>query len=649
MANEYAKVPVTAGQILASPNRVAVSKKSNVMALVIPLTGGVMLQAFRVTPTGIVAIPVNGQLSVSLTQVGVSPTGKFIVAGNLNNNNNQPRFHLWKYNETTSQYDYVFAAPSESTRQSKDFQWLEDDVVVMARSYASGSTFRGGCAVYRLFDTGATLLYEYTNTDYNAQTVAVSKDRRDFFVGHNGASNIAESFSWNGGSATYNGRTVVGAYAIDTLPMGTGDATILGGRGGSGPGVSVFTTTGEPGSRVFGPRAQSLTTNSASYGLRHIHDDKFFMNLTSGMTFWRNGQAPGTFEVAPTPTGLQEIAGLTTVWEWSRFSDTGIIVGMAPTGIDVRPFIYTPPPVDITALAVGPMGDALALVQINDAYSFFGIGAMGDGFSTMRTNDTVSLFAVGPMGDAVLDTFEPMVINAMAIGPMGDATLRTIGPHFINLAVGPMGDAWAWIPNENLTFGDVGPMGDAVLTTTEFTNVEAMAIGPMGDGLITFSPQWAFMGDIGPMGDATVEIPNVYVTGMEAVGPMGDATVEIPNVYVKSLFARGPMGDATASFERWTTTDFVAVGPMGDAVVSFRGNGSNLVALGPMGDAVVEIPNVYFPALVAVGPMGEAFVDVDIPPHMRLDAVGPMGDAAIGLESIDTICRRRSMIIVQVF
>lgn len=303
----------------------------------------------------------------------------------------------------------------------------------------------------------------------------------------------------------------------------------------------------------------------------------------------------------------------------------------------------------VTLVDIGPMGNAFTSLRKYESVQLIQVGPMGDAWASMLTDDSVRLSDIGPMGDAFVTTFEPQIIRALAVGPMGDAAFTTIGQHFINLAIAPMGDAWAWIPNENMTLVDSGPMGDAFVTTQEFSGVDVLAIAPMGDGLITFSPQWQFLEAVGPMGDASFDIPNVYVNALDATGPMGDATFDIPNVYFRSLFAVGPMGDATARFEKFPTVEAVAVAPMGDAFVSIRLNGTRFVDIGPMGDASFDIPNVYVEALDALGPMGEATVDIEVPKTGILEATGPMGDASIGLQDIDYTCRRRSMMIIQVF
>lgn len=255
-------------------------------------------------------------------------------------------------------------------------------------------------------------------------------------------------------------------------------------------------------------------------------------------------------------------------------------------------------------------------------------GVMGDARSSMVVDLSARFFAQGIMGDAFVTTIEPAAIRFGGTGIMGDATFTTIGQHFINVAMGVMGDATLDIANTYFEALEAqGLMGDAILTTVEFTGTDILAIGPMGDATITFSPQWTFIEPVGLMGDAVVEIPNVYVPEMLAIAPMGDAVVEIPNVYVRSLFAQGIMGNAT---------------------VQLTGSGVNLRAQGIMGDAVVEIPNVYVFELSAQGIMGEATVDINVPPTTVLVAQGLMGDAAIATNDEDFICRRRSMMIIQV-
>lgn len=641
MAGTYKKIPITAGQILGNPSSVAISRKANILAVTIALTSGVMLQAFRITPTGLTPIVVNGQLAATRSPVSVSPNGTYIVVGSTAVN--QPRFEIWKYNTATGQYDKMLSGPTDSVRYTAAVEWLSEDVFIRGGRYAIGSTYRGSTTVYRIVGTAANMLFERLDSSgYGVLDIAVSRDADNFMTFFNGALSITDSFYWDGSTVTFVGRTNVGAQYGEYL---SATNEVLGSRGGANSGVKIYGINGDDETEILGAITQDLGISPAS-GLRLIYDGVFFVNHAGGTTFFQRGAT--TYDVIAAPNGLNEIGGLVS-WKWSRFSNALMIAGIAPSGNDLRVFMFEPEPVSGNMVAQGIIGDAFARMQKKESATLIDAGPMGNAWVTSVSNETVRLSDIGPMGDAILRLAMPESTNLLAIAPMGDATLRTIGQHFINLAIAPMGDAALVIENVSFDFLAVAPMGDATLVTVEFDNVEFADTGPMGDATITFTPQWSYLEAVAPMGDATFVIPNVYVNGIQAIAPMGDASVVIPNVYVRRLFAQGLMGDARAIITG-AVSDLLAVGPMGDASFDIPNVYFDaLDAQGPMGDASFDIPNVYFDALDARGLMGDATVEINVPPTGSLVATGIMGDAAVGLHDVDFVCRRRNMIIIQVF
>jgi len=623
VAGEFAKIPVNLSAFLASPTSIAISRRSNVLAVTIPVTSGVMVQAFRITDAGLTPITINGQLTAARGSVSVSPDGTFILVGNTAVN--QSRFQIWKYNTATQQYDSFLAGDTDASRFTSDFDWLDDTRFVRSLTYQSGSTYRGGVEVFRIDAAAAPMLFQRLDTSYRGATVRVSPDKKNFVHGSYGGVNITDNYYWDGANGiSYVGRSsATGAARVNEYLT---NSLMLTGRSGASPGVRTKNILNPSGPNATVDTATQVQDFQSVYveNIRRLPDSNFLIHNVS-TTFYHDAADGNGYVQTTLPSGLEQ---LSSQFNWSYFSESNFIAAYSTSAKDVRVYKFTPGLEKVTFLQAGPMGDAFAGLEINR---------------------TANLFALGTMGDAFVTTFEPQVIRALAVGPMGDAAFNTVGQHFINLAIAPMGDAWAWIPNENMTLVDTGPMGDAFATTQEFTGIDALAIAPMGDGLITFSPQWQFLEAVGPMGDASFDIPNVYVNALDATGPMGDATFDIPNVYFRSLFALGPMGDATARFEKFPTVEAVAVAPMGDAFVSIRLNGTRFVDIGPMGDASFDIPNVYVEALDALGPMGEATVDIEVPKTGILEATGPMGDASIGLQDIDYTCRRRSMMIIQVF
>lgn len=623
MAAEYKKIPIANGQILGNPRCIAISRKSNILAVSIALTSGIMLQAFRITPTGLTPITVNGQMTAVRDSVSVSPNGTYIIVGNTAVN--QARFEIWKYNTATGQYDKLLSGPTDTSRYSPNdggFEWLSEDTFIRSARFASGSTYRGSTGVYKIVGSAANTIYErFESTSYAGTGVAVSPDGNNFITGYNGALTRADSYFWDGNTGvTYVGSTTVGTTGPEYL---TSTRQVAGPRTGSGAGTKIFDLNGENDTEILGAIAQDLGSTTGT--VVRIFDGIFFVNTASGATFY---QFDGTqYVTIPAPTGLSEINGLGAAYRKARFTDTMYFGLSSPTANDIRLFQFIPEPGSITARGDGIMGDAFARMQKKDSVSFIQAGPMGDAWATFAANGTTDLFAQAPMGDAILVLSSPESTRFMAIAPMGDAWFTTIGQHFINVAVAPMGDAWLNIENVSFDFVAQGLMGDAWLNTVEFTGTDLFAQGPMGDATITFSPQWMFVEPMGIMGEAHFDIPNVYVPELFAQAPMGEAYFDIPNVYVRSLVAVAPMGTATLQTSR--------------AVTSF-------VAQGIMGEASFDIPNVYVEAAQAQGIMGEAFLDLNNPPHGNLVAVAPMGDAAIAFNIDDLVCRRRSMMFIQV-
>lgn len=241
----------------------------------------------------------------------------------------------------------------------------------------------------------------------------------------------------------------------------------------------------------------------------------------------------------------------------------------------------------------------------DDQISFFASTPMADAFTVMQKAETITIGDISPMGNSWVITDVPHVVNAQAEAPMGDAWFVNVGQNSTNIAIAPLGEATFDIPNSFYEFTAEAPMGDAWFVT-DFNTNELFALAPIGDATITFTPAWILADAVAPMGDASFDIPNVYVESLTAEAPMGDASFDIPNVYVRALFALAPKGDA------WFTTQ------LGD----YR--------------------------FVALAPLGDASVSVSVPNTVDIIAAAPMGDAGIGLDEINLICRRRSMMIIQV-
>lgn len=135
----------------------------------------------------------------------------------------------------------------------------------------------------------------------------------------------------------------------------------------------------------------------------------------------------------------------------------------------------------------GLMGNAYSLIQVNDAYSFFGIGPIADAFAVM-SDQNISFVAVAPMGDAFV-RFSDERVTFFAAGPMGDAfSVINVDETTALFAQGVMGDAFALTDEDDfpVLFEAEGIMGDAfAITTGDFTTMIAMGI--MGDAGIGMS------------------------------------------------------------------------------------------------------------------------------------------------------------------
>lgn len=390
MAVAYTEVPVNAGQILAIPSSISVALNVNIMAVTIPLTSGVMVQAFRVTPTGLVAIPVNGQRTIPNGVVSVSPNGTYIISSNTVGNT--PRFEIWRYNTSTNQYDKHSTGPTvNNTYVLSAFEWMSETTVI-APMFETGGSGLGGILTIDIVGNGSSVIFNPAGDVNNrAYSVMSSEDKTRVFFGIlTGNTLTARSWIWNASAKSLSlTQTVSGGYQFGDirkdLIVGTRPPNVSGvGR------VDSFKYT-----NTLAQFQQGIVNSEDTP--RFLADDDIVLNSSTGVRFFRV-EPDGTITTQiPTPKGLEGMETITSKWLWSKFNTQGVIAASNAAAKEVKVFIAN---VAANLFAEAPTASATVVTQENGSVSFFAQAPTATATIETQGHTTANLFADAPKADA---------------------------------------------------------------------------------------------------------------------------------------------------------------------------------------------------------------------------------------------------------
>ena len=308
----YTKLATSSTLLKNIPTFIGVAREAKIFAASMPLTNGIMLQAFRININGQVEeIPVDSQLSVSPGQVvSVSPSGLHIVTSGQRALN---RYEIWRYNSATGRYNKQSSGPAYSNGYViTDIGWFNDYVFVGGMSnYDSGNTLGGMMLVTINQGAGSSNPFNPGGSATNRSTkVFISKDRtRAIFAIGEAASPSVRVWAYD----SNNQQMILEQTYTPGFAMGDiRNDLIVGTRNGGGADVVKYANS------ALTSKQANLTT--ASVTANYVDGDKLMLNNANGsFAFYDLNPTTEQFTSTTTiPKGLGPIVATNRQYRWTR-------------------------------------------------------------------------------------------------------------------------------------------------------------------------------------------------------------------------------------------------------------------------------------------------------------------------------------------
>ncbi len=304
----YTQLPTNASILKNVPTAMAVAESAKIFAASMPVTGGVMLQAFRIFNGQVQEIPVDGQATVSPGQaVSVSPTGLHIVTSGQRARN---RYDIWRYNVNTGRY---YRQSSGSAFNNgyiiTDFAWYDDYFFVGGMMNIDSGNTLGGMMAVTISDTSNTNTFNPAGAAANRATRAFFSQDRSRLIFGIGDTGSPSARVWRLGNnndfileQTFTPGFAIADYRNDL---------IVGSRYDGNTDVLKY-------SNGLSMKQANLASGVSSANF--VFGDKLMLNKSNG-SFAFYDLNPTTEQFTPTatiPKGLANIVATNRAYRWTR-------------------------------------------------------------------------------------------------------------------------------------------------------------------------------------------------------------------------------------------------------------------------------------------------------------------------------------------
>ncbi len=340
----YIRLPAAAGAIKGIPNRVALARNVNRVAVSLNVSSGVPpVQVFEMTKNGLVEIPINGLRSSSQYAVTISPNGRWLVTGLFFTNT--AGMTVYEYDGVGS-YNFKKTYPSFATYRIDDFEWFSEDVVLCAQSAFTNKNLGG----YRLDDisvAGELILSSQYSLNYGfTDVLRTDNNRNAIFGASNGGGNSAIRTAVYNESTRRLALTTTSQYLFggNRIAVRKDGSRIISSRNpaSGGLGTAVLFASGSDAAYTISSTQYQDGINTNYCTVLHVTDSLVMMNEPNGSFKFYAYQPDNNLAPIATPLDMTEVSAIGKQLTWAKNTNYngGYMAGIDNSTADL--WVYQP-------------------------------------------------------------------------------------------------------------------------------------------------------------------------------------------------------------------------------------------------------------------------------------------------------------------